>query len=788
MASSVASMPREDWRDPHRLSVFGPHTSSLKKILVRENPHVPIPLTSSSTSTSLTGSKDAPNATFSRSASSSSSTSCILNDASSRGNAKRPQSQILDRWAARQAREMITTIERQAYEAELSALTTSSQPVAARAASFLRETSPALSETSTVSAYASCSGSGVDLPPNVRASSLIQMWRELEAEAGSTPTHHASSGGGNSANTNAASPSSSPTSVTEEHTRNFELCNEDFWDSDLATAAFSEPVHNSSSGEGENGRVGCIVKMLTSANKTKSNENECLIRENLLCSVHESVSTTNLPVVKHQRVRGRRKIEDLAARMEQDRKRELKDLVERQTVSRFSYRGRLKSMLRLRFLKQEVAVQYEVRNPSKTLKQEQLQNAATISFLRQKFNLGVQQSDNAVPVEESLSSVHESEGSGYPQSTDQIRTDNDHHAEIVSSRDLVGSPEMTSPHSRSDGQEGSHSPDSSWDERNLWMSSIDWQRSVNSISPGWQGEIVTEELESYEQVGNNDRPWLCDSPNSWRGLGLSGQTLYHDVFDDLSNNMEIRDLLERRRVSTSLASDFRDKMNLLVLSFLHRRGQEHFGDNFAEDYETQPLQRQNNEFQIVDQDPCASSSLVPFRYQRIQHPDSWRHASIQPHESQNFLDTEIMHDLRSDMTRIHHDITELRKSLESCMDWQEKLQYSIKQEFEWEMPQVISIWQQERKTAVASAMECKLIRYSIGVDICVLVLNVPMSCNGAVENVLSVDLQLLMLFEHILIRNVLKRYACFIFRYSGYRLIFPEPTNFSYSNLHNYAC
>lgn len=87
---------------------------------------------------------------------------------------------IVDRWAARQARNMIATIEPQAHKAELSALSTTSQRVSTRAAAFLRETSPSPSSLSECSS----SAGNVDLGPNVRTSSLIQMWREMEAEAG----------------------------------------------------------------------------------------------------------------------------------------------------------------------------------------------------------------------------------------------------------------------------------------------------------------------------------------------------------------------------------------------------------------------------------------------------------------------------------------------------------------------------------------------------------------------------------------------------------------------------
>ncbi|KAG0479010.1 hypothetical protein HPP92_013729 [Vanilla planifolia] len=154
MASSVARMPSDDWRHHHPsripgATVLGAHAKSLPKVLTR----IPTSI-DPGTVTATVGEPCSPMTA-----------------------ARRRQSQILDRWAARQARQMITTIERQAHEAELSALSTITQPVSARAASF----SDCSSATSAANAAAP------DIPPNVRASSLIQMWRELEAESGSAP-------------------------------------------------------------------------------------------------------------------------------------------------------------------------------------------------------------------------------------------------------------------------------------------------------------------------------------------------------------------------------------------------------------------------------------------------------------------------------------------------------------------------------------------------------------------------------------------------------------------------
>ena len=84
--------------------------------------------------------------------------------------ARRRQSRILSRWAARQAQEMITTMERRNRESELMALA-GLHSVSMLDYYFLRESqSPSLRRQETVERLSS------------RASSIFQMWVELEDE------------------------------------------------------------------------------------------------------------------------------------------------------------------------------------------------------------------------------------------------------------------------------------------------------------------------------------------------------------------------------------------------------------------------------------------------------------------------------------------------------------------------------------------------------------------------------------------------------------------------------
>ncbi|PKU78598.1 protein neuralized [Dendrobium catenatum] len=164
---------------------------------------------------------------------------------------RRIQSQIMDQWATRQAREMITTIERRSHEAELSALS------------------------------------------NVRASSLIQMWREMESVA--YPR-----GGGSSLTAEKVSGGSDAESEKQMRVRKMSL--------KIASWPSSSSDESEFSGTGK-----------------EQLENQA-----------------NIKVV---RVRGRKEMEDLVMRMKQERMRELADLADEQKVSRFPFHGRIQVAL-----------------------------------------------------------------------------------------------------------------------------------------------------------------------------------------------------------------------------------------------------------------------------------------------------------------------------------------------------------------------------------------------------------------------------------------------------------
>ncbi|KAG6506884.1 hypothetical protein ZIOFF_032216 [Zingiber officinale] len=92
--------------------------------------------------------------------------------------AARRQSRVFSRWVARQAEEMITTMERRNRESELMALA-GLHTVSMLDPSFLRE-----------SRRSPPADAVVERPVAARASSVLQMWRELEDMTSSARTEH----------------------------------------------------------------------------------------------------------------------------------------------------------------------------------------------------------------------------------------------------------------------------------------------------------------------------------------------------------------------------------------------------------------------------------------------------------------------------------------------------------------------------------------------------------------------------------------------------------------------
>ncbi|PKA52567.1 putative E3 ubiquitin-protein ligase XBOS34 [Apostasia shenzhenica] len=620
MASSVARMPPDNWR--HHLHPPKP----LRKVITRISP-----------------------------AAGASAEPCSQATAS-----RRRQSQILDRWAARQARELITTIERQAYEAELSALSNTTQPVSARAASFLRETSPAFSDSSAAS-MASGGSAPADIPPNVRASSLIQMWRELEAEAGIGPTQRASAGA-------AADPASRKASAAEELSGRSDASVD--W-------GLTEPYASSvAENEMEWRKVDEIVK-ISSLGISSCDEEEVLTvtaplamderqkaPEPARATFPASTASEKYP----------QEIEDLAIKMEQERRQEVTTLAERHPVSRFPFRGRIQSLIRLRSLRREVAA-IRHQQQSRKLEAERSHSKSSNLFFREISEDRSQYNVDDVDVEESTSTWHDllsdTQEFQFSDSVNLSDSEIPQFTESVTSKDLESSPQtfyspqtFFTPLSKLEDLHESHSLDASWDRRNLWTIRNEVLETDTSDK---EKEITT--------MGSNCLSRSSYSLGKWEG---TSHNFCDDLYKRFTDKQEFHELLARKTVSSSLVSSFSDKLNKLIMSMLHKQVQSFVGENHTQECEEPMLWGRNYADSSVQD--VSASSLVPQSSQLLLNQENRQNSSFAENLSESLQAGSSMQDLRNDIAEIHHEISDLRKLAESCMEWQINLEHLIRQE------------------------------------------------------------------------------------------------------------
>ncbi|KAG0477354.1 hypothetical protein HPP92_014195 [Vanilla planifolia] len=658
MASSVARMPSDDWRHHHPsripgATVLGAHAKSLPKVLTR----IPTSIDPGIV------------------------TATVGEPCSPMTAARRRQSQILDRWAARQARQMITTIDRQAHEAELSALSTITQPVSARAASF----SDCSSATSAANAAAP------DIPPNVRASSLIQMWRELEAESGLCPTPRAT------AAPPASSNSTHAISSAEEPSGGSDACDEadsevfGEWDSAEHPASSSSASSSTAESEiSERRKVGEIVRMLSlkmsSSAASSSDEAESAAIASKVPDSSPRHAPPPSPGPTHSTrtavtssgktlpVKESSEMELLDEKLEQERRREVAALAERHPVSRFPFRGRIQSLIRLRSLRREVAtIRHQQR--SRKLEAERCQTQSNI-FSRERSEVGSQLDLDEFQTDENSNSLQVSDG------------EDNHYQQLITTSHLESSPQSFyssqafftpfSSHEAPSSKE-SRSPDASWDERTLWGSSFDWSPSLQTF----RGKVSTEGTETLGQVQAAtpiDCNWLSEQARSRRGWEVTKQTSYHDSLSTTSmDNGEIQELLERQENGFSVS-----------------------GKRLLD-------QNEPNDHVIFEQKTAAYrlESLIGMKALRVIHSP-----------------------------KSNSQLSEIRKMIESCLEWQTKLEHLIKKEVSSapgeENNSTIPSGFLEGKTLVASVVKSKSTHYCTGVATCVLVTSVPKSFIGAV--------------------------------------------------------
>ncbi|GMJ11968.1 SUMO-targeted ubiquitin E3 ligase 5 [Hibiscus trionum] len=354
--------------------------------------------------------------------------------------ARRRHSRILSRWAARQAQEMITTIERRNRESELMALA-GLHTVSTLDSSFLRESQSPNSRRQ----------GGTIERPSTQASSILQMWRELEDEhmlnrARERVRERLGQQRNADGSTTVSSMTLSESRGSENNGSGVNVSESEneygTWSNEQGVSRNDGGDNNGSSreqspdlGEVERERVRQIVRgWMESGISDHSSSRVGGPRAELLGETerervriarewmqmtsqqlgarggqredHQAAATISAQVDQPRedsiadhdeaqpehirrdlmRLRGRQAVIDLLMRIERERHRELQSLLEHRAVSDFAHRNRIQSLLRVRFLRNERPVEEE-RPPSMAVSELiQLRQRQTVSGLREGFH------------------------------------------------------------------------------------------------------------------------------------------------------------------------------------------------------------------------------------------------------------------------------------------------------------------------------------------------------------------------------------------------------------------
>ncbi|CBI31379.3 unnamed protein product, partial [Vitis vinifera] len=574
--------------------------------------------------------------------------------------ARRRHSRILSRWAARQAQEMITTIERRNRETELMALA-GLHSVSTLDFSFLRGSQSPTSRQGAVDR------------PSSQASSILQMWRELEDEH---VLDHARE-------------RQSPDIGEIERERVRQIVR-GWMDSGMSDHSTNVTRRNNSPraewlGETERERVRNIREWVQMASQQRGSRGGR--REGQPEHIRRDVL----------RFRGRQALLDLLVRIETERQRELQGLLEHRAVSDFAHRNRIQSFLRGRFLRNERPIEEE-RPPSMAASElVQLRQRHTVSGLREGFRSRL---ENIVRGQVSSHSDTQTNNNSNDSTNNQTQTNTSQELQhenneqsqprsqendIQLPEDLAGNMESTTPIESMNWQETANQG-GNWHEQAAADERENWQQSTYDEFNDWRDGAAEDMDGTWQENSVND--WPQGSPGNAHGVRRINR--FHPPDDDNVYSMELRELLSRRSVSNLLRSGFRESLDQLIQSYVERQGRAPIDWDLHRNLPTPASPEQDEEQQRDEQnedqrDSIARPSLVlpsppvpppqPLWHQDLHHTNWPRHSM---HRSE--IEWEMINDLRADMAKLQQGMNHMQRMLEACMDMQLELQRSVRQE------------------------------------------------------------------------------------------------------------
>ncbi|THU44305.1 hypothetical protein C4D60_Mb02t06010 [Musa balbisiana] len=556
---------------------------------------------------------------------------------------------------------MIINIERRNRESELMAIA-GLQLVSMLDPSFLRE-----------SGRSPLATSNVERPAAARASSILQMWRELEDMTSAARTER---------RTTVAASAAGSVSVSESDYNGYDQWTRRNIDSlqrpgeidadDLRSSREQSP----DPGEDARERVRQIVRPETESRVSPRNHTQRAqwlgeIERERVRLVRESVQMTSQQQrdarasrreerereggrdgsdTDHEygqaenvrrellRPRGRQAgLELIMRRMAAERQRELQILSEHRPVSEFAHRSRIQSLLRGRFLRNGVVVQDDQERPPSAAERElgQLRQHRRVSALREGLHFQLENIVWGQSTSQPESSADQSI-SAADQSQAGIVTElpNYNHEEVLNRIQDSDVHQTTGREETPESESGSHDD------------TLDMQEYAAAEVAGQRNEDARHESRDRE-------------PNTNGGFGDQQEEVREDFNGNWQENMDQNWPHETagRSVSNLLRSTFRESLEQqLIESYIEQQ------DRLSFDWD---LYR-----------PPAAPILEETQDQQQDDSDQ----DIQDSTAELSNERDAINDLRAEMASLQQGMSGMQRMLESCMDMQIELQRAVRQE------------------------------------------------------------------------------------------------------------
>ncbi|XP_078427542.1 uncharacterized protein LOC144700040 isoform X2 [Wolffia australiana] len=613
-------------------------------------------------------------------------------------------SRLLSRWVARQAEEMITTIERRNRESELMALA-GLQTVSMLVSTFLRD-SPA--ETAGDAARPPQRDSSTEIDGELARRDLHDA--EGEGEEGIR------SSGGDQAIEFAEGDGERVRQIVQGWTMESGPRQRE---SRMASQREESP-RAEWLGETERERVRLVREWVQMASERREVRAARRVERDRPVAGREEIRPENFRGGSVG-IRGRQARVDLIRRIVAERQRELQGLSEHRAVSEFPHRNRIQSLLRGRFLRNEAPLRE--RSPSMATEElGRLRRGHSFSVLREGFDSGSQDvtSDQMVSDSDDASSIILS----------NIRTDESEEIDRVPIDQLANpmilpvatSESMTEasgqPQPRDDAEpllqfsevERSTSESSDSSDVEEFSALVNGEEDITEPNQSNLQEItefesdeaqdltgqVSDEILQADFVHNSATETDLHEDNSGEAVhyweqGTSDNSLiqgsnpvrrvnrFLPPDDESVYSMELRELHSRRSVSSLLQSGFRESLDQLIQSHVQRQRPE------TDDNPSPTVPEQSEVGQEDQVGPTVRRRIqiprppmVPPHplWHRDLHRSNWARDSIRRLE----IEWEIINDLRADMARLQQGMAHMHRMMEACMDMQLELQRSVRQE------------------------------------------------------------------------------------------------------------